>query len=220
MGVDLYERREQTFVKHEALRAYLLEHPEVLEEATIKLQEKRVAAAIERVRPVLERDPRDFVANPNGKITVVEFFDYQCGHCINIAPAVLEIIKNNPDVRFVFKEMPIFGETSEAAARAAIAVKEAGGNGVGLYQGYMTTRPLTTEAITRLAVANGASAARLADPAFVAGANAQILEVHSLAGALGIEGTPAFVVGDTLIPGEDLEALKAAIERARGRVAR
>lgn len=199
------------------VRAYLLDHPEVVEEAQIRLQEKRIAAAINQVRPILERDPRDFVANPAGRITVVEFFDYQCGHCINIAPAVLDIIKRNPDVRFVFKEMPIFGADSEAAARAAIAVKQAGGNGVGLYQAYMSTRPLTPEAITRIAVANGATAARLQDPSFQAAANAQILEVHSLAQALGITGTPAFIVGDTLIPGEDLEGLKAAIERARGR---
>lgn len=73
---------------------------------------KLIAAAIAQVRPILERDPRDFVANPGGKITIMfKVSDYQCGHCINIAPAVLDIIKRNPDVRFVFKEMPILGAT-------------------------------------------------------------------------------------------------------------
>jgi len=78
------------------VRAYLLAHPEVIEEAVQKLQEKKQveAANIAKVglvkhRDALERDPRDFVANPNGKITVVEFFDYRCGYCKVSAPEVL-----------------------------------------------------------------------------------------------------------------------------------
>src|SRR5665213_2141400 len=102
------------------VRAYLLAHPEVIEEAVARLQDKRQAAAdakvklaLEKNRGALERDPRDFVANPGGKITVTEFYDYRCPHCINAAPTVLSLIHDNPDVRFVFKEMPIFGPTSE-----------------------------------------------------------------------------------------------------------
>ncbi len=199
------------------VRAYLLEHPEVLIEAQERLQAKRIAEAIHAARDSIERDPRDFVANPNGKITVTEFYDYRCGHCVNIAPEILKLIRENPDVRFVFKEMPIFGETSEAAARAALAVKQSGGNYLGLYEAYMGNRSLDGAAIERLALANGAAAAKLNNPEFVAAANAQLLEVHALAGALGIDGTPSFVVGDQMIPGENLPALKAAIAAARAK---
>src|SRR6202000_1390385 len=96
---------------------YIISHPEVIQEAIAKLQAKQDAeaatqakAAIAQHRQALERDPRDFVANPGGRITVTEFYDYRCPHCINAAPAVLKIIHDQPDVRFVFKEFPIFGD--------------------------------------------------------------------------------------------------------------
>src|ERR1044072_5160037 len=79
-------------------RNYLLEHPEVIREAMQRLQQKHAAeslkqatAAIKANRDAIERDPRDFVANPNGRITVTEFYDYNCGHCKNIAPEVVKL---------------------------------------------------------------------------------------------------------------------------------
>ena len=141
----------------EKVRAYLLEHPEVLEEAIQKLQDKRQAdtaskarTALEHSRSAVERDPRDFVANPNGKITVTEFYDYRCPHCINAAPKVLALIKASPDVRFVFKEMPIFGATSEHAARAAIAAKVQGRDVLKFYQALMAARGWPVSAWARL----------------------------------------------------------------------
>ena len=94
----------------------------------------KAKTALPALRAALERDPRDFVANPDGKITVTEFYDYRCPHCINIAPKVVDLIQRHPDVRFVFKEMPIFGATSEHAARAALAAKAQGKDYVGLYE--------------------------------------------------------------------------------------
>ena len=204
------------------VRAYLMAHPEVIREAVQKLQENDQAAAdlkakvsLKQYRKALEQDPRDFVANPNGKITVTEFYDYRCPHCINAAPAVLGIIKNNPDVRFVFKEMPIFGDISERAARAALAVKKAGGDYVGFYQAAMSTRGLDAAGIARLSRQYGLDPAAVeASPARDA-ADAQIEDVHRLATALNIDGTPTFVVGDTVIPGEDTDSLRAAIAAAR-----
>ena len=204
------------------VRAYLLEHPEVLQEAMTKLQERQEAqalaaarAALPRVRTALERDPRDFVANPNGRITVTEFYDYRCGHCINIAPHILQLIQDNPDVRFVFKEMPIFGDTSDRAAYAAIAVHRAGGDSLGLYRAFMTTRGLDDAAVARLAAAHGASAAMLADPNFMREAAAQLLDTHALASELGMTGTPGFVVGDDIIVGENLPEIQRAIAAQR-----
>ena len=109
------------------VKAYLMAHPEVLQAALQKMQAKddadeakaqdaadaKAEAALPALRAALERDPRDFVANPNGKVTVTEFYDYRCPHCIEIAPQVVGLIRTQPDVRFVFKEMPIFGDASE-----------------------------------------------------------------------------------------------------------
>src|SRR6201999_4233380 len=96
----------------------ILEHPEIIEEAAIKLETKKAEEAaaeaqrvsqvlIPRHREAIERDRRDFVANPSGKITVTDFFDYRCGYCRAAAPEVLRLIRENPDVRLVFKEYPI-----------------------------------------------------------------------------------------------------------------
>lgn len=205
------------------VRAYLLAHPEVIEEAVQKLQDQRDAAsaakakvALQQNRQALERDPRDFVANPNGKITVTEFFDYRCPHCINAAPAVLKIIQDNPDVRFVFKEMPIFGAVSEHAARTAIAVKAAGGDYLGLYRALMSTRGLDDAAIDRIARGVGVDPAKAEQGSFRVSADAQLADAHKLAVDLDIDGTPTFIIGDTMVPGEDMDAVRAAIAKARG----
>jgi protein-disulfide isomerase len=208
------------------VRTYLLAHPEVLREAADKLQEKeRLAAAkastvqIGKLRNQIERDPRDFVANPDGKITVVEFFDYRCGYCKLAAPQVLELIRENPDVRFVFKEFPIFGGVSDTAARLALT-PQGKAKSLDLYQGWMAEKALDDRALDAHLQSAGVDAAgarkAAADPAITR----QILDTRALAGALGIEGTPAFVIGDTIVPGADLSAVRAAITVAKARGAR
>ena len=112
----------------DSVRSYLLSNPEILEEMATRLQEKQLAQqsddarkAIAANRAALERDPRDVVINPGGKITVVEFYDYRCGYCKTIAPELAELVQENKDIRLVLKEFPIFGGDSDYAAMAAIA---------------------------------------------------------------------------------------------------
>jgi protein-disulfide isomerase len=204
------------------VHAYLLAHPEVVQEALDKLQAKQDAEdaakakqALATSRQAIEHDPRDFVANPNGKITVTEFYDYRCPHCVNAAPKVVSLIQSDPDVRFVFKEFPIFGAASDRAATAAIALKRSGGDYVGLYRDFMAARPLDDAAIDRILTAHGVTPASLEDPTLKTQAAEQLADVRRLAISLGIQGTPAFVIGDTIVPGEDLDAVRAAIAAAR-----
>jgi protein-disulfide isomerase len=194
---------------------YLASHPAAVQEALDNLQDKQTRLAINQYRAALEHDSRDFVANPNGKVTVTEFYDYRCPHCVNAAPAVVSMIHDNPDVRFVFKEFPIFGPVSEKAAAGAMAVKAAGGDYVGLYRDFMAARPLDEAAIDRILAAHGVQPASLDEPDARAAHDAQLLAVRRLAVSLGAEGTPAFVVGDTMIPGDNMPALDAAIKKAR-----
>jgi protein-disulfide isomerase len=207
------------------VRAYLLAHPEVIKEAADKYNadlDARFAAEaranIGKNRAAIERDSRDFVANPNGKITVTEFYDYRCPHCVNVAPKVLSFITKNPDVRFVFKEMPIFGETSERAALAALAVKNAGGDYLGAHRDMMAARPLDAAAIDRILKAHNVDPAVLQQPAVIKAGAAQLADIHKLSTEIGIEGTPAFIIGDTLVPGEDMDAVEQAVaaERKKG----
>ncbi len=203
------------------VRTYLLSHPEVLEEALQKLQEKKTVdaanvakAGLRSNRQALEADPRDFVANPGGKYTVVEFFDYRCGYCKSSAPEVLKIIADNPDVRFVFKELPIFGGPSNLAAGVALttAGKE---KGLELYQRFMADKALDEPRIKGHLASLGIDPTTAATQAQSVAIQKQLQDTATLAAKLGIEGTPAFIVGETLIPGADLTALRALIADAK-----
>ena len=203
------------------VHAYLMAHPEVIREAADRLRDKDQAAlakastdALTKYRQKLERDPRDFVANPNGQITVVEFFDYRCGYCKLAAPQVVQLIKEHPDVRFVFKEFPIFGDVSDAAAKIALS-PQAKAKGLEVYQGWMGEKALTNATIDShlqdAGVDVAAARKAAADPAI----ERQLLDTRVLASALRLEGTPAFIIGDTLVPGADIAAVRAAITVAK-----
>jgi protein-disulfide isomerase len=203
------------------VRAYLLAHPEVIEEAVVKLRQDQMleaakgsAANVAKYRSQLERDPRDVVVNPNGEFTVVEFFDYRCGYCKLVAPDVVKLIKENPDVRFVFKEFPIFGEVSDTAAKMALT-PQGKTKGLELYQAWMGDRGLDEAALDRHLAEAGLDAAQVRKAATDPAIDAQLKDVRALAGGLGLEGTPAFVVGDYLIPGADIGAVRAALAKVK-----
>ncbi len=204
------------------VRAYLLAHPEVIQESAQRLEAKlasdevatqrRAQALLPRLRAAVERDPADFVANPNGRVTVTEFYDYRCPHCVNAAPKVLALVHAHPEVRFVFKEMPIFGPISEHAARAALAVKAAGGDYLAVYGQLMATRPLTDETIDQIAHRAGAIEIPTVQPHLAATA--------ALFNQLALGGTPAFIIGDEIVYGEDMDQVATALIRAEARTER
>ncbi|MDE2486388.1 MAG: DsbA family protein [Alphaproteobacteria bacterium] len=203
------------------VHAYLMAHPEVIEEAAQKLQANQQAAAakaatdaIQKYRNELERDPSDIVINPNGKVTVVEFFDYRCAYCKLAAPEVVKLIKDNPDIRFVFKEFPIFGDLSDTAAKVALT-PQAKPKALQLYQSWMAEKALDDTLLDKDLAAAGLNPAEVRKAADDPAIERQILDTRALASALKIDGTPAFIVGDTLIPGADLPALRAAIAAAQ-----
>ena len=182
------------------VQAYLMAHPEVIEQAIGKLNEQKQALAeqtalgkIRAHKAALERDPRDFVVNPNGKIT-------------------------SPDIRFVFKDFVIFGPESEAAARAAIGAGRQG-RYFEAYQNFMSEKAINHTALPRLLKASGVDLAKAQVAGTDAAATQKLKDDHQLAMDIGLEGTPAFLVGDTLVPGADMDALRAAIAKARGKAA-
>ena len=206
------------------VRAYLLQHPEVIEEAAAKLNDQRRAqalaaatTAITAKKAALETDPADFVANPAGKVTVVEFFDYRCPYCKAALPDLKSLIANNKDVRFVFKEFPILPDSdgklgvSLRAARAAMTAKAAG-KYLEVHDAMMAAKPLDDAGIAAALKANGIA------PAQAVGSLAydeHFKQVRDLAVAIGATGTPTFVVGDALVEGNQMDALAAAIDKAR-----
>lgn len=204
------------------VRAYLLEHPEVIEEAMTKLQEKRQAAAdtqlrqaLSRSRDALERDPRDYVAgNPNGKITVVEFFDYRCPYCKAARPAIAKLLAENKDIRFVMKEYPILSPASEAAARAAIGAK-AQGKYWPVHEGLMAAQTLDEPTIMQVLQSNGVDLKTALEVGTGAQTTKLLDDVRQLARSTGVSGTPAFVIGQRMVAGWMPEDIQKAIQDAR-----
>ena len=205
----------------EKVRAYLLEHPEVLMEASQKLQEKQAAQqaasagkAIGQYRQAIERDPRDIVINPAGTITVTEFFDYRCSYCRHAAPEIVELVQKNPDIRLVLKDFVIFGADSEAAARIALGAKDQG-KSLELYKALMAENALDAVGALRIAKGLGIDMDKAKAVGESQAVTQHLTDTEALARALNLSGTPAFIVGDTLVPGADINALKLAIEQTR-----
>jgi protein-disulfide isomerase len=206
------------------VHAYLMAHPEVIEAALQKGQDQKQAKAQADARTAiqarladLERDPRDFVANPGGKVTVVEFFDYRCPYCKAALPNLMDLIAKDRDVRFVFKEYPILDSegkpgVSKRAALAAMA-SQAGGKYLQVHNLLMSKRALDDPDIVAALSANGVDpdAALKDTPA----AEKRLADNFALAAAIGVTGTPSFIVGGKRIDGFDMAALSAAIAEAK-----
>ncbi len=135
--------------------------------------------------------------NPKGKITVVEFFDYQCSHCINMAPVMSNIIKDNPNVRVVFKEFPIRGPVSEFASRAALAANKQGKYFTFSHALLTAPQPLTENAILEIAQQSGLNIEKLKKEMDNNQVQEQLKNNIKLAESLQLTGTPAFFIGKT-----------------------
>ena len=201
------------------VRAYLLNHPEVIQEAVQKLDEQTTAQAAASARAAilqhgaaLNHDPRDPVAGAlNGSQTLVEFFDYRCPYCKVAAPQLPAFLAAHPNVRLVFKEFPILSETSEVAARYALAAARQG-KYLPVHQALMKLPTLDLATIQQVLKENGVDLARAKADADGPAIKRQIEETHALASALGVNGTPAFITGSTLSAGWMPEELDAALK--------
>lgn len=203
------------------VRAYLLQHPEVLEEAIGKLQEKKQQAAmtaskdaIQKYRRQIENDPRDVVINPGGTVTVTEFFDFNCGYCKLVAPEVVKLVQENPDVRLVLKQFAFQTPYSIQAGKIALTA-DAKSKALPLYASLLAQKPLDGAAIDRSLTAVGLDPAAARRAAEAPEITKQMEDARELAAQLQIDGTPAFVVGDQVIHGADIQGVRAAIEAAR-----
>ncbi|RAI55347.1 DsbA family protein [Roseicella frigidaeris] len=206
------------------LREALKQDPSILRDALVALeqaenQERAGAqrAAIAEHAAALFRDAEDPVkGNPQGAVTLVEFFDARCGYCKQMQPAMDALLQRQKDVRLVLKDLPILGPNSLLASRALLAAQRQG-RYAALHEALLRLREEPTEPVLqREAEKAGLDWARLRrdmdDPAI-----ARRLEANTrLAGALKIQGTPALVIGGTLVPGAvDLATLEKLVGEAR-----
>ena len=197
----------------QAVRAALVSDPAMIPDAMDALQARDRSAAVAAHRQALTTPFRQAVAgNPRGDVTVVEFFDYACGFCKRSQPAVAALLRDDPGVRLVYRELPILGEASLAATGASLKAA-----GTGRYRAFHDA--LFAAGPTALPAA--AATAGLPLDGLTAPADqverAEIAGNLDLARALGVSGTPAWVIGERVVEGALDEAqLKAAVAAARG----
>jgi protein-disulfide isomerase len=137
------------------------------------------------------------IGNPNGKVTIVEFFDYQCGHCESMASVLESVTRANPDIRIVLKDYPIFGATSLYAAQAALAANLQGKYKQLHFALMATNRDFTKSSIIDIAQSQGLKIEKLKKDMNSPAINNQISHTQDLASFLRIPGTPAIFIGKT-----------------------
>lgn len=208
------------------VRAYLLANPQVLDEVVrardVKANEDRVGQLTRAAQAnpgILRPGPNEPAFGPaDARVTVVEYFDYRCPYCKMAAPGYLQLMRDNPDVRFVFREWPILdreGEiTSQYAARAALVAHQQG-KYLPVHQALMAERSLTIESIDRILAENGVSIGANRE-ALQAAPVAQVLaDVQIGAAQMGMDATPTFFVNGRAMPSNDPEAIGRAIQAAK-----
>jgi len=201
------------------IQEYLMENPEILRDALIELDKKQDRAALAAVSDALFKDPRDVSIGPkDAKVTVVEFFDYNCGFCKRSSDWVEETMKKYPDdVRVVFKELPILDgrtKTSRIAAKAALAAARQG-KYKDVHFALMNERGLTKDRIMAVAEKAGLDMDKLKKDMEDPEMDRQIEDGLLLANRIpSLTGTPFFVINDDFIAGADTKQLDSILEKA------
>jgi protein-disulfide isomerase len=204
---DVSAEQRQAF--EAIIRDYLVTHPEVIREALQELERRQAVEAQtatkkkigERAKEIYRASGDLVLGNPKGKITVVEFFDYNCGYCKKAIPEVEKLIRSDKDVRVVIKEFPILGPGSVFAAKAALASRSQG-----KYNEFhlaLTKLDGVKDETSVMQVAEqvGLDLEKLKTDMESEGVSEVIGRNYSLAESLAINGTPSFIIDETLEPG-------------------
>jgi protein-disulfide isomerase len=208
----------------QAIHDYLMAHPEVVLDALKAAQQQADAQAAEQSRRTIAtkqkellNSPDDLVGgNPKGDVTLVEFFDYRCPYCKQVEPSLDALLKEDGKLRIVYKEFPILGEASVYATHVALAAKKQG-KYAEFHRAMMATKgDINDETVLKVATSIGLDVGKIKADMSAPEIDKLIDANYGLADALNIQGTPAIVLGDNLIPGAvDLDTLRKSIAALR-----
>jgi protein-disulfide isomerase len=211
------------------VREYLLREPEVLAEAFRRLQQRQTAAAATKAKQAIQDNRQSLLSdqaspvegNAQGKVTIVEFFDYRCVHCRHVAPTIDRLVSSNASVRVVYKNFPVLGEPSVLAARGAVAAQQQGG-WPKLHRAMLAFEgDFTVESILALGASVGLDSAKLKTDMMSPATDKALQANMTLAAALGLDATPSFVIGDRVIRGAlSPEAFQALVDEEAAKSAR
>lgn len=223
----------------EVVHDYLVTNPQVLVEASQSLQKQEVEKTKENAKAAIAKNAEvlfayqgsPVVGNPNGDVTLVEFFDYQCPHCKDMKATIEKLIKEDANLRVVYKELPIFGQSSKDASTIALAAaKQGDGKYLKLHDALLTAEnPLTKDKVMQIAKSVGLDTAKLTKDMAAPDIQKQLDDNFQLAQELNLMGTPTFVISKwqvggkandtknaTFMPGvPSMDQLKSAIAAAR-----
>jgi len=210
------------------VRDYLISRPEVLQEAISALEKKQAAeeaekhqAAVKDNAEALFSSPRQVtVGNPQGDVTFVEFFDYNCGYCKKAMADMFDLMKGDPKLKVVLKEFPVLGPGSVEAARVAVAVRmqdKTGKKYLDFHQKLLSGRGQADKARALAAAKEaGLDVARIERDMASDEVRQSLEESLKLAEKLGLNGTPSYVIGSNVVIGAvGHDALKEKINAAR-----
>jgi protein-disulfide isomerase len=193
------------------VRDYVLSHGEILPEAMNRLQQRQAASTVARHRAALERPYHGgWAGAADGDVVLVEFFDYACPYCHATNGDVDRLLREDPRLKVVWRELPVLGPSSEAAAHVSLAAARQGRFRAFHDRMFALGRP--TEAVVAQAVRD----AGVRGEGETADGRAELARNFELARAVGATGTPTFIVGDQILQGAvGYDALKAAVAAAR-----
>lgn len=226
-GAQTYSAEQRGEIE-KIVREYLVAHPEVLQEAMAELEKRQQTAELEKAKAAVSgnadklfNSPRHVVVgNPQGDVTLVEFFDYNCGYCKRALIDLQELMKNDPKLRVVLKEFPVLGPGSVEAAQVAVAVRmqdKSGKKYLDFHQKLLTGRGQADKARALAAAKDaGLDMIRLEKDMTSEEVRTSLEESFKLAEALGLNGTPSYVIGkDVVIGAVGAAALKEKVAAAR-----
>ena len=210
------------------IHEYIVQHPEVLQEAMVELEKRQQAAEAEKHKTAVKENAQELfngknqvtLGNPKGDVTFVEFFDYNCGYCKRAMTDMLTLMKNDPKLKVVLKEYPVLGPGSTEAARVAVAVHMQDPTGrkyLEFHQKLLGGRG-QADGARAMAVAKeiGMDMGRLQKDLKSPEVEAQLQRDYKLGLSLGLNGTPSYVIGENVVVGAvGIEALQEKINTAR-----
>ncbi len=207
------------------IEEYLLNNPDILIAMSNLLQQEQenqtnaqTGEALVEMYDEIYNDPDNIIlGNPNGDVTLVEFFDYNCPFCAQVMPHITSLIDADPNLRVIIKEFPVLGKNSEETSAISLAFYKAGGDYWAFHEKLFAIRgTITAKKALDIAQDMGVNRASLELSAASEDINRIIQNSYAIAQKLNINGTPAFIIGDEIIPGAvDLEQLELRIKNMR-----
>ncbi|MCM8729412.1 DsbA family protein [Hephaestia sp. GCM10023244] len=195
---------------------YVLDHPELIPEAMRRLQDRETGQVIAaNQEAILTPVASAWMGNPKGDVTIVEYFDYNCGFCRASLPTIAALVKADPNVKIVFRELPVLSEESGVAARWSLAAARAGKFNA-FHEALYAAGPISDASLAAATRTAGLDPAALREAAHAPGIDDAIRTNMAMAQQLGITGTPAWVIGDRVMSGAmTLDQMKDAVAEAR-----